>query len=138
MEQRGRKGRKAPLAIVVRRPPPPDELNDLERGIWRSVVDVKPSGWFGPDTRELLIAYCRHAVAAREIDTLIAPRLADPAHAGRAELPELLVCRERETRILLALSRAMRLTQQSRYRPDSAPARQSDRKEGKPWERNQE
>ncbi len=139
MNQRGRKSaaeQSTLAAIVDRRPTPPGDLNEAQARTWREVVGTRPADWFRPDSYPLLASYCRHVWQAAEIDRLIATRF-DPDCAGeqRGELPGLLQARERESRIMLALARAMRITQQAQYRPETAARKHTagdDRP--RPWE----
>jgi hypothetical protein len=136
MKSRGRKSAaelSTLAAIVDRRPAPPGDLNDAQAKTWRAVVGTRPTGWFGPDTYPLLAAYCRHVWHAEQIDRLIASRFEDDCDPEkRGELPELLKARERESRVMLALARSMRITQQATYHPEKGAGTRPP--ETKPWE----
>lgn len=137
---RGRKS-VASLAVVHtlpgQRPEPPEELSAEQGEVWRSVAATKPADWFQPDTFPLLAAYCRHVASARVLAAAIDGF--DPAWLGDADgldrYKDLLAMRERETRAMTALARSMRLTQQSRYKAETAhTAHQNAGGAKKPWE----
>lgn len=122
---------------VQQRMAPPGELSELEASVWNSVVNTKPADWFQDDTRQLLIAYCKHASTAMVLDQAIADFdvkwLADDEGMNRYK--SLTDMREKQTRAINALSRSMRMTQQARY--DTQKAAVANRKESgakKPWQ----
>jgi phage terminase small subunit len=126
MKQRGRQSQEAQTtltAIIDRRPEPPEGLNDFQQAVWRRVVATRPSDWFRPDTRDLLVSYCRHVWHAARIDELLEARFETDEPQKRGEIPEMLKARERESRVMLALARSMRITQQSQYDPKTAKRR---------------
>jgi hypothetical protein len=138
MSARGKKS-SAALAVVTalpgQRPAPPDELTQDQADVWKMVVATKPVDWFTPDTHKLLISYCKHATTARvldeQIDNFDPAWLTEPE--GLLRYKELTGIREKQTRALTALSRSMRLTHQSVYRPEKANAKTAVTK--KPWEK---
>lgn len=138
MEQRGRKQQIGLKVVeITPRAAPPAELSEFEASVWQSVVNTKPAEWFQDDTRQLLIAYCRHAATAALVDQEISAF--DPKwmkdDEGLKRYQRLLDMREKQTRAINALSRSMRLTHQARY--DTRVAANADRKEKgkrKPWE----
>ena len=117
MEKKGRKPA-AELAVVTtldaRRPPPPAELNEGEATEWRAIVSRMPQDWF---TREhaMLIAYCRHVCRGRFIAQQIAAFETEwlSVEGGLQRLDKLHAMAERETKLVMALARSMRLTHQS-------------------------
>jgi hypothetical protein len=100
-------------------------------------VATKPADWFSADTYPLLASYCRHvqtlAHISRRIDAIEIDEASDGESARKYD--ELLKLREREVRTMNALARSMRLTQQSRYKSETA-ATAADRvgTGKKPWE----
>jgi hypothetical protein len=125
-EKRGRKSG-ASLETVVSvtgepaRPAAPDCLTADQRKVWKSVVKAMPADWFGAETHGLLAQYCRHTVAARVVDELIAEH-----EAGELDIPrynKLLIMRSRESAAMTALARTMRMTQQARIDPKTAGRR---------------
>jgi hypothetical protein len=140
MKQRGRKTISTLRAVesieVTPRQPPPAELSELEVGIWLSITNTKPADWFQADTEQLLVAYCKHASVAMIIDKQLDEF--EPSWLSKDEgldrYRKLTDLREKQTRVISALSRAMRLTQQSKYGPRKAHS--LDMKSGghRPWE----
>jgi hypothetical protein len=107
----------------------PDDLDESELALWRDVVESKPSNWFGPDSAPLLKEYVR---AAAMCDTL-ALSIKATLH-GDGSPRALLEMRDREAKRAASLATKLRLTQQSRYTPQSA-ATASKRAGGtRPWE----
>lgn len=139
MARRGRKSA-ASLAVVTplpgQRPEPPRELTKAQAAVWRAVVATKPADWFTEDTHPLLVKYCKHittsCVLDQQIDEFPAHLLADEDGLKRYEA--LLRMRERETRAMTALARSMRLTQQSRYKAETAATKAGGVSSRKPWE----
>jgi hypothetical protein len=139
--KRGRKSAES-LTIVTpfpnRRPAAPECLTAEQAEEWRAVVARMPADWFGREHFPLLEAYCRHACNARfiaaKIDSLDRAQFAD---VGVLKFyTRLLLMAERESRAMLALGRAMRLTQQSRLKAETAATRAalSGSDERRPWE----
>lgn len=124
MGTRGKKSAEALSVVTVlpERPRPPAELNGQERDIWNAVVNSHQGGWITKDAYPVLIQYARHAVRALRIAQLIQQEEdADDFNPDR--WAKLLDLQNRESKTILALARAMRLTHQSRYRADSSKAR---------------
>ena len=138
MKHRGRKSG-AELGtltqIAIRRPAPPGDLTEFEASLWRTITESKPSDWFRPDSHELLSAYCRHASTHRLLDGQVEafkPEWLTTAD-GLTAFGKILQLRNAEVRIMLALSTAMRITQQSVMRADSATARAGTASTAQPW-----
>lgn len=106
----------------VETPDAPYELTDTQAAIWRGIVNRLPADFIAPEQFELLASYCRHVTSARllalEIDRYEQDWLTDDE--GLVRYGRLLAAREREVRSMNALARALRLTNQARYRPESA------------------
>ncbi|TIV71449.1 MAG: hypothetical protein E5V89_10100 [Mesorhizobium sp.] len=141
MTKRGRKSTAelSTVATLTRAPVAPDapyDLSDEAAAVWRGVVDALPSDFFPPESFDTLASYCRHVVSARflarELDRFSAEWLG--VDGGIERLNKLLMMRERETRALIAAARALRLTNQSRWRPDQAGKVAGGYKGPKPWE----
>jgi hypothetical protein len=123
-------------AISVQRPKPPEELSEPEKAAWQAIVSAKPSDWFKKDSHGLLIQYCRHLYNASRISQIIETFINDDSDAPGwiVEYDRLLKMQERESRALLALARAMRITNQSRFHPRSAGRRSENMpKSDPPW-----
>jgi hypothetical protein len=115
-------GRKssADLSVVTsfpsQRPPAPDHLSESERAEWRALTGCMPSGWFPRESHAALAALCRHTVRSRLLGRQIS-KIEDKCFGSEDALrflDKLLAMLERETRCIAALSRGMRLTQQTR------------------------
>lgn len=153
MIQRGRKSA-AGLAVVTTMPGQrvavPKTLAPAEAEVWRAVVATKPADWFTADSHPLLVAYCRHAAMADHLSDHIGEAMkthtasvlvgnVSAASLALASLDDLLKMRDRETKALNTFARAMRLTQQSRLKAETA-ATAHGRANGttgttkKPWE----
>ena len=145
MKQRGRKST-ATLAIASpasdldqarQRPPAPNDLSDPEKVIWRRVVAAMPAGWFQPEHRDTLSAYCRHATRSVQFNEMASAFT--PADVGEKidleDLDRIARMADRETRAALALARSMRLTHQAQIRAEKAgKEREKENGESKPWE----
>lgn len=142
MTQRGRKTADQVVAerrlslVPGRKAEPPAELSEFQAEVWRQVVGSKPAEWFGGDTERLLIAYCRHASTAaildQQVDAFNPEWMAD--EAGLRRYKTLTEMRERETRAMVSLATKMRLTQQSRYKSETAERMNAREKEVHPWQ----
>lgn len=131
MKQRGRKTDSplAPVAAILdSRPPPLAGLTKAQAEIWQDVVKAKPASWFKSDTHELLANYCRHAVEARRISSMIDSFESDwiKQDDGLARYKELLRIRDAETKAMLNHGRAMRINQHTLLKAETAHT-QSDR-----------
>ena len=105
-----------------RRPDPPRELDAAEAVEWREIVATMPAGHFAHyPSLILLTLLCRHIVAARYIDRLIAD--SRKKNKPDREHAMLLRAQSEESAMILKLQRAMRLTHQTVYRADSAKQR---------------
>jgi len=106
--------------VATRTPTPrlrvPVGLSTPEREVWTSTVATLPPDWFRGQ-EHLLEAFCRHVVRARCLEAMLTAT--DPAtDLERYRKVSQLV--GDETRVILALSRGMRLTAQSRVAPTTA------------------
>lgn len=139
MKQRGRKS-SAQLATVTALPlrmlDPPADLSPKEASVWARVAATKPGDWWDAGSMPLLAQYARATVQAELVAELVRTvgqnMVADPDELGRyKELRKLQAALSGE---MNTLARAMRLTQQARYRADAAAT--ADRKVNgrKPWQ----
>jgi hypothetical protein len=110
--------------------PAPPELSSDERGLWEKVVDSKPAEWFAEDSRPVLTEYVRAAVMCDRLAGLI-DRAIDEGSDG---VGDLLLARDRESRRLANLATKLRLTQQSRYTPQSAATVDRRVQGARPWQ----
>jgi len=110
-------------ALSVQRPKPPAELSPGESKTWSAVTATKPADWWRPDTYPLLISYCKHVENAKHVDHLIETFNFDGIKNDFDLWPcldKLLKARDRESRALVNLARAMRLSQQAMILPRPA------------------
>lgn len=128
----------SPHLDLVRRAPAPSHLGEDEKAVWRRIVDAKPADWFGPEHMAQLAAYCRAVVTierlTQQIDAFRDEWLADDD--GLKRMDRLLKMRQKETAIMHALARGMRLTQQSVIVAHKAGA--AKRQMRRPWEIGQD
>ena len=128
MAKRGRPSA-ASLAVVPTvssdRLSPPEGLTADEVDLFVETVGRLPGDYFPPEASEQLAAYCRHAVAARDLSRLCAEFSPQwlKVEGGLERYERLLKMRERESRAMLATARALRLTNQSRQDPKTAGRR---------------
>jgi hypothetical protein len=105
-----------------------------QRQIWVDTVGSKEPGFFGKDAGAILEKYCialdRSRFIAQQINNL------QSKHSRvRHDRYQKLLEMERKTAALVALlATKMRLTQQARYKPDSAVARSNPPEMPPPWQ----
>jgi hypothetical protein len=122
-----------------KRPEPPSELTAEEAEEWIGVVDRMPAEWFTRETQGQLVNYCRHVVKARVIAGLISgfkPEWA-ATEDGLHRLDKLLHMAEREGRAIASLGTKMRITQQTRYKAETAHRKVSNPSSSaapRPWD----
>jgi len=137
MRKRGRKS-SAELSVMAvsieaRRPSPPAQLTEQQAQVWQDIVDTQPGGWFRPAEEPLLVAFCRHVVAANLISEMVDAFARKEGDVN--DLDRLLRMRERETRAISSLATRMRFTQQSRMHPRTAGRAELGSHGAKLWER---
>lgn len=125
MTKRGRKSAASleiGTTLATASPDAPYDLGDDAATIWRSVLDSLPAGFIAGEAFDTLAAHCRHVASARFISREIDRFQIDwlKLDNGLDRLNKLLAMRDREVRGMLATARALRLTNQSRYRPSTA------------------
>ena len=106
-------------SLESRRNGPPSDLSKDEAQIWRRIQSAMPSDWFRAEHADFLKQYAQHAAradalnaAAREIDlTAAAKDSIDGPDLKRVD--KLFKMAERESRLVLALARSLRITHQS-------------------------
>ena len=126
----------AALAVVPKgkpdsRTPAPDDLNEAERAMWAEIVDTKPADWFDLDSVPVLKEYIRAAMTCDRLAGMVEEVMAEGD--GR-DVKTVLDMRDKEARRVASLATKLRLTQQSRYTPQSAAT--ANRKAGgkRPWQ----
>ena len=121
-----------------RRPPPPDDLTDAQRIMWRSIVETEPAHMFDSEARKhLLRLYCEHATFRASLQKLIdrSPVECFGAPEALKAFEAMLRARDRETKQIVSLATRMRITNQSRYTPTAASsAGRNHTNLPKPWD----
>ena len=138
MQQRGRQNQFAAQVVSLRpltpRPEPPEELNEEQAQIWRSLIASMPGDWFRAECESLIVALCRHVSYSRAIGArLNALNLRSVEDMSRfAELAKL---HKNETQAIASLATKLRLTPQSRYNALNAnTAARNAPPSRKPWD----
>jgi hypothetical protein len=121
-----------------KRPEPPPELTERQREIWRLTTAAEPVGFFTPGAVLAMLAdYCAHREAAEKLSAMIDAFEPEwlTTREGLARYHALLKMRELETRGSAHLATKLRLTNQSRYRPEKPDRLAGQGKNGPmPWE----
>jgi hypothetical protein len=121
-----------------KRPDPPPELNERQQAIWRITVAAEPVGFFTPGAVTGMLAdYCCHREVAEKLSQMI--DVFEPewmnTREGLLRYHSLLKMRELETRGAAHLATKLRLTNQSRFRPEKPDRLPGQGKNGPmPWE----
>ena len=133
----------AEVAVVApdfgtKRPDPPPELTARQRAIWAETVAAEPVGFFTSGAvLAMLTDYCAHREVAEKLTTMI-DNFDDEwmnNREGLARYHTLLRMRELETRGAAHLATKLRLTNQSRFRPETPDRLPGQGKNGPmPWE----
>lgn len=139
MKQRGQKSQAALASVTplpVRLLQPPADLSVEEAEVWSRVAATKPGDWFDAGSIPLLAQYCRATVQAELIADLVrqtaSSMLSDPSQLGTYK--ELRKIQGALSGEMNSLARAMRLTQQARYRADKAETEGRKANGRKPWQ----
>ena len=110
---------------------PPAGLTEDQAEVWRSVVGARSADFFGEDAVPLLEEYCRVVVMCRLLAIQIEAGIAG---GNAAELKTLLDMRDKESRRMTSLATKLRITNQSRYTPQSAGTAAKRGAGGKVWQ----
>lgn len=135
-------GRKSAAALSVvsgnfdGRPRAPDFLTDFQREVWERTVSGEPAEQFKTAAlQQLLVEYCRHVETADRLSKQVDLATAPGCNLEFSEIDVLLRMRDRETKALADKATKLRLTNQSRYTPQSAgTASKKASTERKPWQ----
>ena len=138
MQQRGRQNQFAAQVVSLRpltpRPEPPDELNEEQAAIWRSLIASMPGDWFRPECESLVVALCRHISYSRAIGARL-NGLSLRTAEDMGEFAELARLHKNESQAIANLSTKLRLTPQSRYNSVAAStAVHNAAPSKKPWD----
>lgn len=124
-------------ALPVRLLEPPDDLSAEQAEVWASVVVTKPGDWLDAGSIPLLAAYCRAVVESRKVAALVESMTGDMLllDDGLKRYKDLRRLQAELSGEVNTLARAMRLTQQSKYRADAAAVADGRAKGARPWHR---
>lgn len=111
--------------------PPPSSLTADQAEVWRETVGARSGDFFGQDVAPLLEEYCRVVVMCRLLALQVEAAIAG---GDAAEIKASLQLRDMESRRLTSIATKLRITNQSRYTPDSAKARPTKGAGGKVWQ----
>ena len=136
MKQRGRKSKDAASAELIvldglsaTRPAPPTGLTDAEKERWTRITASKAVDFFDDGVLDLLTEYCRLKTQVDLMSESIVAYKPEwlTTDAGVARYKQLAGIRDQGQGRMLALARAMRLTNQSRFQPVTASSRSGKR-----------
>jgi hypothetical protein len=120
MRQPGRKSAAA-LAVIgprgletIRRPEPPQSLNDEEASEWRKVVGGMAADHFPVETHAMLEARCRHVVHSRRLAEMIEAEQKSDEYDWRTH-KELLYALAKQSQVVATLDVKLRLAQITTY-----------------------
>ena len=111
---------KAMLTRKNARLQPPLGTPDAQALVWSSTVDNLPAEWFATEQIPLLQAYCRHVCRADQIEAALAGL--DPL-ADLETFDKLTKLAAGESAKIAMHARSMRLTQQARFKAETASGR---------------
>jgi len=120
-------------------PPPVPELNDAQQQVWRSIAGAMPGRWLQRGAYAVLAELCRRICRSGYLEQQIQSFQSEwlSAEGGLERFDKLLAAADRESKAILALSRALRLTPQSQMHPRDAGRRLADLPpddEAAPWD----
>lgn len=115
---------------------PPSDLSEEECEVFARVAATKPGEWWDAGSVPLLAAYARATVQSQTVAELVrvssAMLISDPEKLNRYK--ELRKIQRALSDEMNSLARAMRLTQQSRYRADKAETTSRRASGARPWQ----
>lgn len=102
--------------------PPPAELSDAQSSVWRDLIAALPDGWLERGSFPVMIELCRRVCRARLLEQRVRKFELEwvKVEGGLQRLDKLLAMADRETRAVIALSRALRLTPHAIMHPRTA------------------
>ena len=140
-EEAMRRGIESGRMLPGHKLPPPSDLTDEERAEWHKIVDPLPPGWITAEHDAMMRDLCRHTVIARRLGEIVTRMLAEmanlPPEDARWGTVTMMMAEHRSaSRLVIALSRSLRITKQSQYRPGPAAAKagKSTARITRPWE----
>lgn len=134
MDQRGRQSASALTTIAPEhiRPDPPEYLKPDEAAEWNAIVGRMPADWFTRETHELLIRYLQHRTTARKLTKMI-DEIESEEPMDESKYAKMVRLRNAESGQLVNIARAMRLTQHSRLKAQTAHTKANQGKKAQPW-----
>ncbi len=122
MAQRGRKSAAA-LAVreqtqTVVHADAPYDLTDEQAEVWRATLASLPPDWIETGAHPTLAAYCRTATHLRRLGQLVTQAEGDAEFSPRDYL-DLVKAHGALSQVIKTLSTALRLTPQTRIRPET-------------------
>jgi len=139
MKQRGRRSAEALTATITglpQRPEPPETFPERQKAIWRATVSSKTPDWWDGGSLPLLTAYCGAVHELELVNAHLAQTSLDNTLEGDGlkRYTALVTTAERLGKLVMALSRAQRLGQSSRYHPRTAATHTTHQPSRKPWQ----
>jgi hypothetical protein len=143
MGARGRRSAGSSAVVIPgnfgQRAEPPEDLTPEEAVIWRGTVSSEPAEFFNTAAlRAMLKDYCCHRAEADRITSIVRQFKTDwlKSSEGMKRYQVLLKARDLECRGAAAMARALRLTNQSRFRSDTAGTAAKHAAKGRtmPWD----
>lgn len=136
-----RRGIESGRLVPGQKLPPPPDLTPEETAEWWKIVDPLPPGWITAEHDGLMRDLCRHTVIARKLGEVVNRMLTDlagtPPEDQRWSVVSGIMDQHRgASRLVIALSRSLRITKQSQYRPQvaAAKAKKGTATTTRPWE----
>ena len=108
-----------------------DKLTCEQSALFSEIVGSLPGKFFSQEQAPLVDQLCRHIITARRLAIVIDRLEKKDADVTLDEYWKALAERRKETAQITSLMRALRLTNQSRYRPERAGDLNN---KPKPWE----
>jgi hypothetical protein len=96
---------------------PPSGITEDQHAIWNMTVQSLPPDWFATEQMPILTAYCRHVCRADQLEAALAQL--DPIKDQDA-YDKLTKLAAGESAKIAMHARSMRLTQQARYKAETA------------------
>ena len=122
------------LVSKIERLHPPAELTEEQREEFIGIIDKMPADWFVPANVPGLAQLCRHIVMARRIAHLIEEIVSGPGemHVKLAAMESLAKAQQQESRLIISLMTALRLTPQA-IQPSRTSPQKLQQLQMSPW-----
>jgi hypothetical protein len=126
----------AKVAKKDSRLPPPSSLTKEQRVMWLAITSSRPSDWFTVDAGIMLLAYIKASTLYEKFAVNV-EKAVDNKKTTTLEMQNLLSMMNGQLKIIIDFGSKMRLTNQSRWQPDTASRKfkkTSGGITGKPWD----